>query len=78
MKNTAYTDFLYSKEEQIKIKKVVQEKEQQAKMLINDYLLLDEELRILIRHFKLSDKQFSVIIKKYREMSEKELKQLTI
>lgn len=74
-KNKKYIDSLYSKIEQNQIKKSVLRKRFDLENSINDYLLLDEQIRILKKHFKLTTKEFTKIIEKYRMPSklEKEL-----
>lgn len=71
-KRKEYINSLYSTKEQKQIKESIEKKRHQLEIAIQDYLLLDEELRILKKHFKLSEKQFSEIIEKHRVKSKGE------
>ncbi len=71
-KRQEYINWLYTKKEQNQIKTGIERHREQTELFIQDYLLLDEELRILKKHFNLTDKQFSDIINKYRVKSKGE------
>lgn len=61
-----YINWLYSKEEQKQIRDSIKRKRMANETAMQDYLLLDEEMRILKKHFKLTPKKFAEIIDKYR------------
>jgi len=71
-KRQEYINSLYSKKEQKQIKEGVEKLRKQTELHIQDYLLLDEEMRIIKKHFKLTPKQFTEIIDKYRVPSKGE------
>lgn len=71
-KRKEYIDWLYSKEEQKKIIEDVEKLRNQTELHIQDFLLLDEEMRIIKKHFKLTAKKFAEIIDKYRVKSKGE------
>lgn len=61
-KRQEYVNSLYSKKELKQIKEGVEKLRSQTELWIQDYLLLDEEMRIIKKHFKLTPKQFAEII----------------
>lgn len=71
-KRKEYIDSLYSKKEQKQIKESIIRKKMQLQVAIQDYLLLDEQMRIIKKHFKLTPKKFNEIIDKYRIPSKDE------
>lgn len=71
-KRQEYIDLLYSKKEQKQIKESIKRIRNEAELHIQDYLLLDEEMRIIKKHFKLTPKKFAEIIDKYRVPSKGE------
>ena len=71
-KRKEYVNSLYSKKEQKQIKESIEKMRNQTELFIQDYMLIDEEMRIIKKHFKLTPKQFTEIIDKYRVPSKGE------
>ncbi|MCF8460456.1 MAG: hypothetical protein K9G46_07010 [Flavobacteriales bacterium] len=68
-----YIDSLYSKKEQKEIKESIERKRMQIETSIQDFLLLDEEIRIIKKHFNLTTQEYNEIIQKHRLPSKEEL-----
>lgn len=63
---------LYSDAEKQELKKSLGKHINVFLLAIQDYLILDEQVRILKKHFKITDKEFSAIINRHRTPTKSE------